>query len=145
VALLLPVFNNNGAAGIAAGVNGTFCTIITGYTPVTGGFPVRNPSNPSQSSAPMIDIASYYIATGAGVFTAGAVTFYEQGADGNWRPLFIPTAITFGGTAPNALAANTVYNQPFTTGPFHGLQIQISGSLVGTFTYLELKGTIRNQ
>ena len=87
----------------------------------------------------MIDIASYYILVGT-AFTAGTITFYEQGADGNYRPLATPAPIAFG-----ALTLNAALNGTFTTGPFHGLQLQIAGGLTGTIVYLELKGTIRNQ
>lgn len=86
----------------------------------------------------MIDLASYYILVGT-AFTAGTITFYEQGADGVYRPLAVPAPIAFGALTLNA-SLNGVLN-----GPFHGLQIQIASSATGTIVYVELKGTVRSQ
>jgi hypothetical protein len=126
----LPIFNNQGSTGNGTAItaNGNFLTILSDKPSV------RVPAPPAgQNSGSMIDLATYYIAAGTGI-SAGTVTFQELGADGTFRNLASPAAIT--------LAASTNYNGVL-NGPFHGLQIVVAALAGGNITYAELKGTVR--
>ncbi len=121
---MIPVFNNNGAAALAANAN--FCAI-------TAPMPQAVNQSAGQNSAQMIEVVSYFVAGGStGVGTV--VTFQELGADGVWRAMVSPAPITI---------ANSTNNNGSFNGPFHGVRLAVSGLVGNGASYAELKGSIR--
>ena len=80
----------------------------------------------------MLEYVSYMFTSGGSA--TGTITFQELGADGTWRALASPAAVTLG--------AAVTYNGSF-TGPFHGIRIAASSIAVAPVTYAELKATCR--
>jgi len=120
---VLPGFNNNGGAAITA--NGNFCAI--GRTgPVAGG------QSAGETHVPMMDLATYYVTGGT---ATGTVTFQAMFADGTYRNLASPAALTL-----SANPQNGVIN-----GPYHGFRLVVSSLAVSTISYAELAGSYRQQ
>jgi hypothetical protein len=119
-----PVFNNNQDQQIPIGT-GTFCAI-------TMPLPGIQQQGAGQNNSTMLEYVSYMLTTGG--TATGTVTFQELGADGAWRTLSSPAAVTLG--------AALTYSGSF-TGPFHGVRIAATAIAVAPITYAELKGTAR--
>lgn len=121
--MALPVWNNNGGQPLLVAAN--FCAINAPTNQLVN-------QNPQMNSNPMLVFVSYLVVGGStGVGTI--LTFQELGADGNWRALVAPAALT--------IASGTVLNGSF-TGPFHGIRFALSGLVGNGAAYAELKATI---
>jgi hypothetical protein len=114
----MPIANDQAALS----TNSAFCAIST-WAPTT------TQQGAGQFSCQLIKDVSYYILNST---ATGTVTFQEQGADGTWRNLAAPAAITLAGNPFNGTIP----------GVFHGVRIVVSSLAVSTIDYAELKGVV---
>jgi hypothetical protein len=136
--MAMPTFSY--AANVAANIS--ICTLIAPIPWVASGSP---PVPNKQLTSEVFDLASYYILAGStGVGTV--VTFQELRLDTSTAASPQWVTLTTGGSTSTPLTITLASSTPYggvLNGPFHGLQMTISGVVGNGIAYARISTGVR--